>query len=99
MQTHEPFPLVRREVGNSAVLERVVPAFAPLRRDAFREDVRHLRLIGGPLHELHELRFRHTGFVQQQRAQAGRELILAEVAAALRGACLVDRARQEHEPG
>jgi hypothetical protein len=97
MQLQEPLAVFRREVGDAALLELVVPAFAPFGSDALRERVRDLRLVHSALDELHELRFGHACFAEQQRAQTRREVVIAEVAAAQCGARFVDRARQEHE--
>jgi hypothetical protein len=99
VQAHEPLAIFRREIGDPAVLEFVVPAFAPFGSDALRDCVRDLRLVGGPLHELEELRFGEACFVEQGRTQTRRDAVIAEVAAAQRRARFVDRARQEHEPG
>ncbi len=97
MQSHEPHAVVRREIGDPELPEIIVPAFAPFRCDALRDGVRDFGLVGGPLHQLHELRFGEACFGEQQRAQPRREVVIAEVAATQRGARFVDRARQNHE--
>jgi hypothetical protein len=94
----ERLAIVAREIADAAVLERVVPALAQLRHDTLRDGVRHRALVWRTVDELDELRFRKACFGEQHRAQAGREVILAEVAAAQRRPRFVDRARQEHEP-
>ena len=99
VQTHETLAIVGREIGDPAVLELVVPAFAAFRRDAHRDGVCDLVLVGGTLDEFDELRFGETGFVEQRRAQARRETVIAKVAATQGRASLVDRARQKHESG
>jgi hypothetical protein len=90
----ERLAVVRREVADAEVLERVVPALAPFRCDALRDGA----LVGRTLHEFHELRFAEARLGEQRRAQARREVIRAEVAPAQCSARFVDRARQEHEP-
>jgi hypothetical protein len=97
VQLHEPFALRGLEVRDAKVLERVVPAVAPFGRHALRDGVRDLVLVAGAPHELDELRLRQPDLGEQRRAQAGCEMIVAQVPAAQRSARLVDRPRQEHE--
>ncbi|HEV2641481.1 MAG TPA: hypothetical protein VGT98_02185 [Candidatus Elarobacter sp.] len=97
VQRREPSAFVGLEIGDADVLERVVPAIAALRRHALRDGVRDLVLVGGLPNELHERRFGQPDLGEQRRAQARREVILAEVAAAQRRTRFVDGARQEHE--
>jgi hypothetical protein len=97
VQAHEPLALFGGEVGDPAALEPFVPAFAALRGHALRNGNRNIRLVGGTLHEFHELRFGEACFAEQRGAQTRREMVIAEVAAAQRRTRFVDRARQEHE--
>ena len=99
MKPHETLALVRREIGDPAVFEFIVPALAAIRRNALGDGVRDLGLVGGPLDELHERCFGEAGFVQQRRAQAQREVVVAEVTAAQHRARFVDRTREEHQVG
>jgi hypothetical protein len=97
VQPSEPLPIRRREIFDAPASERVVPVLAPFRCHALGDGVRNLVLVVAAPHEVHELRFRQPDLIEEQRAQARREVIVAEVAAEQRGACFVDRARQEHE--
>jgi len=99
VRAHELFVVVACEVGDPARPERFVPAFAQFRCDALGDRIRDRRLVRGALDELDELFFAEACLAEQRRAQSGREVILAQVAAAQRRAGFVDRARQEHQPG
>jgi hypothetical protein len=97
VRAQELFAHAGHEIGDAPVSELVVPALAAFGHHALRDGVRDFRLIGGALDELDELRFGEAGFFEERRAQAGREVIVAEVAAPQRRPRFVDRARQEHE--
>jgi hypothetical protein len=97
VQTHEPSTIFRAEINDPAALELFVPAIAARRRDALRNGTCDLVLVGGALHEFHELHFSEACFDEQRRAQARRKVVITEVAAAQRRTRFVDRARQEHE--
>lgn len=97
VQPCKPSAVVGLEIGDANVLERVVPAVAALRRHALRHGGRDLVLVGGLPNELHELRRGQPDLAEERRAQTGREVIFAEVAASQRRTRFVDRARQEHE--
>jgi hypothetical protein len=97
VQPREPRALIGYEIRDSQVLERVVPARAPFRRNPLGDGVRDLVLVAGAPNDLHELRLGEPDLAQQRRAQAGREVIFAEVAAAQRRTRFVDGARQKHQ--
>jgi hypothetical protein len=99
MQLHESLAFTGREVGDATASELVVPALAAFRRNALRDGVRDLGLVGGALNELDELRFGAACLGEQRCTQAGRQKIVAEVAAAQRRTRFVDRARQKHQAG
>jgi hypothetical protein len=99
VQLQEPLALAVREVRDPAASELVVPALAAFRRNALGDGVCDLGFVGGVLHELDELRFSAACLVEQRCTQAGRQVIIAEVAAAQRRTRFVDRARQKHQAG
>jgi hypothetical protein len=99
VRAHEPVAVVRREIGDPARLEVVVPALATFGRDSRGDGVRDLRLVRGTLHELHEFGLGESRLVQKRRAQARRHVVLAQVTTAQRRARFVDCPRQEHQPG
>jgi hypothetical protein len=97
VEPFESLALIGREIGDTALLEPFVPALARFRRHTLGDGSGDLDLVAGAADQFDELRRGEACLAQQQHAQARRDVVVAEVAAGQRGACLVHRARQEHE--